>query len=484
MSGLKDKAISGASWSLTGRLLQQGVQFLIGIILARLLMPEEYGLVAMALVFITVFYVFVDSGFSTAIIQRKEITKSDLSTVFYLNLGVSVIAFIILYLLAPLIAKFYGNIQLVRIVRTLSLMIILYALTIVQNSLLVRDIRFKIKTRIELVSQILSGIIAIYLAYKGYGVWALIWKTLLNQIFVNIQLWMSNRWLPSFEFNKNSFKELFGFSNKLLVSGIIDRVYQQINRLVVGKFFPAAELGYYTKAEQFNNLPSHTISNSLMSFLLPVFSKMQDDIERLRRAIVKVIKIVMYFNVNAMLLMFILSEPLIIGLLGEQWRGAVPYLRLLVFVGLFYPMHTINVQILTALGRSDLFLKVEVYKKIIGSTSVLLGIFVGIQAMICGMIVTSFISLAINTYYTNKLLRLGLFEQLKCISKTFFVALIMVILMLPLTIFLKSYLNNIELLILISSISFFLVLFISNLLRLEEYTEIKLIVTKLIKRNG
>ena len=276
MSGLKDKAISGASWSLTGRLLQQGVQFLIGIILARLLMPEEYGLVAMALVFITVFYVFVDSGFSTAIIQRKEITKSDLSTVFYLNLGVSVIAFIILYLLAPLIAKFYGNIQLVRIVRTLSLMIILYALTIVQNSLLVRDIRFKIKTRIELVSQILSGIIAIYLAYKGYGVWALIWKTLLNQIFVNIQLWMSNRWLPSFEFNKNSFKELFGFSNKLLVSGIIDRVYQQINRLVVGKFFPAAELGYYTKAEQFNNLPSHTISNSLMSFYYR-FSKMQDD---------------------------------------------------------------------------------------------------------------------------------------------------------------------------------------------------------------
>lgn len=473
MSSLKQKAISGASWSLTGRLLQQGGQFVIGIILARLLTPAEYGLVAMATVFIFVSYVFVDSGFSSALIQKKNCSNKDYSTVFYLNLGVSLITFAGFYFAAPFIADFYQQPQLTKIVRVLSIIIILYAITIVQNSIIIRDVNFKLMARIEFISQILSGAIAIVMAYKGFGVWALIWRAIFNQVFINIQLWLKNNWLPLLEFNKKSFLELFSFSSKLLISGIIDRFYQQMNKLVIGKFFPVKELGLYTRAEQFQNLPSQSMSGALTSFLLPVFSKMQNEPQRMKNAAKKVLKIVMFFNINAMILMAILAAPLINVLLGDRWNGTVPYLQLLVFVGILYPMHLINVQILAALGRSDLFLKIEILKKIVGIPAILLGIFIGIKAMILGMIVTSIIALAINTYYTKKLINFGISEQIKSIAKSFLIAFVLVITLAPLVYFIPPQLNQIIVLLLISVLGFVIVLFSSKAMKMEEYYEIK-----------
>lgn len=455
--------------------MNQGGQFIIGIILARLLLPEEYGLVAMALVFITVFYVFVDSGFGSAIVQRKKITNSDLSTVFYLNMGISILVFALLYLSAPLIADFFNEIQLVKIVRVLSIIIILYALTIVQNSIIRRNVDFKLKARIEIVSQLASGTIAIYLAYSGYGVWALIWKTLLNQLFINIQLWLKNSWFPSFEFSKDSFRDMFSFSSRLLISGIIDSIYNQLHRLVVGKFFPVAELGYYTRAEQFKNLPSHAISNSLMSFLLPVLSKIQDEPERMRKAVQRILKIVMFFNINLMIIMGVLSEPIIQVLLGDKWLNTVPYLQLLVLVGVLYPMHAINVQILTALGRSDLFLRIEILKKLVGIPPVLLGIFVGIKAMIIGMIITSFISLAINAYYTNKMIDFGLIKQIKSLSNSFIVSLVLIITLLPAVIFLKGSVSQLVILVGCSFTSLFIIVLMARMFKMEEFSEIKAI---------
>jgi len=482
LSSLKQKAISGASWSLTGRVIQHGVQFIIGIVLARLLLPAEYGLVAMALVFITISYVFVDSGFSSAIVQRKNLSSSDLSTVFYLNLGVSILVFIILYLSAELIADFYNESQLIKIVRILSFIVILYALTIVQNSLIKRDVNFKLKARIEIVSQILSGIIAIYLAYKGYGVWALIWKSLLNQIFINIQLWLKNNWFPSLEFSKSAFIELFSFSSRILIADIIDRVYNQAHRLVVGKFFPPSELGFYTRAEQFKNLPSYAISNSLMSFLLPVFSKMQDEPERLKNAARKVLKIIMFFNINTLFLMGIIAKPLIQVLLGERWLPSVSYFQLLVFVGLFYPLHAINIQVIIALGRSDLSIRIEMIKKIVGIPAILLGIFVSIKAMIIGMIFTSLIALAINTYYTNRLINFGIIEQFKCISSNFIIAIIMTIILLPIQYFLKSFLSQVTILIILMILGSLIILLFSKILEMEEYFVLREIILNIKNR--
>jgi len=484
MSSLKEKAISGASWSLAGRFLSQGVQFIIGIILARLLTPDDYGLVAMASVFIIVSYVFVDSGFGTALIQRKNCTNSDYSTVFFLNLFVSVIVFTGLFFAAPSIANFYNTSELINIVRVLSFLLLFYAMTLVQNTIIIRDVNFKLKTRIELISQILSGVIAIYLAYKNFGVWALIWKALLNQVFINIQLWLKNNWFPSFEFSKKSFSELFSFGSKVLITGIIDSIYSQLNRLVVGKFFPAKELGYFTRAQQFQDLPSSSVSGALLSFLLPVFSKMQNEPERMKNAARKVIKNVMFFNIIAMILMGIVAEPMINVLLGAQWMGTVRYLQLLVCVGVFYPMQVINVQIITALGRSDLFLKIELLKKIIGIPPILLGIFIGIKAMILGMIATSIISLVINTYYTGKLINFGIYEQLKCISNSFLIALALIIILTPFVYFVGPQLNQLVLLLLISLLSFILVIFLSKGMKMDEYYELKDFVMNIINRNG
>lgn len=485
MSSLRSAAVSGAAWSFAGKILQHGVQFIFGVILARLLLPEQYGLIAMAMVFITVFYVFVNSGFGVAIVQRKNIDQKDLSTVFYMNMGISLLSYGVLYLTAPFIAKFYNQPELIEIIRVLSLLIILFALSIVQNSLITRDVKFKLRARIELVAQILSGIIAIYLAYTGWGVWALVWKTLLNQVFVNIQLWIQNNWFPALIFSKKSFKTLFSFSSKMLASGLLDTIYNQLNRLVVGKFFPAAELGYYTRAEQFKNLPTQIATSSLLSFLLPIFSKIQDQPERMKNAAKRIMKISMFFNVLALIMMGILAFPIIEVLLGDKWIETVPYLQLLVFVGIFYPMHAINVQILVALGRSDLFLRIEIIKKLMGIPPILLAIFISIKAMIAGMIVVSLLALLVNTYHTRKLINLGIVEQLSAIRNSLIIGVAIAIIFTPIV----YYLNHVNQLLILVTIGILMPLCIYGLLRifkLDEYREMKSIFddikTKYAKR--
>ena len=478
---LRNKAISGASWSLTGRLLQQGSQFIVGIILARLLMPEQYGLVGMATVFIYISFVFIDSGFSSALIQRQKCSQSDYSTIFYINLFISIIVFLIFYFLAPVISQFYNEPRLTNIVRALSILIILFAFTVVQKAIIAREINFKLRTQIEFSSQVLSGVIGIYLALKGYGVWALVWKTLLNQLFVNLQLWIRNKWFPTFEFNKSSLREMFAFSSKLLVSGILDRIYQQIYKLIIGKFFPARELGLFTRADQFQKLPSQTISGAITSFTFPVFSKMQNEPARLSRAAKRVLSLVMFFNINAIAIMVIVAKPMIASLLGNKWLGAAVYLQLLALVGLMYPVHLINVQILSSMGRSDLFLKIEVLKKILSIPAILLGIFIGIKAMIIGMIFASIISLYFNTYYSYKLIDLSLKEQMISILPSFKVAGLMAICTLWIGFILQGYLNSTLLFIIQVFCSVIITTLFSYLLKVEAFFELKTIFKEKIK---
>lgn len=435
MQSLKKKAISGASWSLAGKILQNAGQFVIGIIMARLLTPAEYGLVAMATVFIAMSYTFVDSGFGIALIQRKEINNADLSTVFYTNLVISSLVFLAFFWGAPLIAMFYAEPKLVELVRVLSVLLLLYALSIVQNALLIRDLRFKFRTTIEFSSQIISGAVGIYLAYRGYGVWALVWKTLINQLLINLQLWLRNKWVPGFEFSIKALKEMFGFGSKFLLSSILEKIHKQITTLVIGKFYPAAELGLYNRADQFQKLPSQVISGSILSFVLPVFSKMQDNPLRLRSALKKVVQIIMFLNIPAMIWLAIAAHPLILVLLGEKWIASVDYLQLLVFAGILYPMHMINVQALTALGRSDLFLKIEILKKLLSVPVVLIAIFSGIKPMIIAMIVTSVIALFINTFYTGKLIGFGFFKQIAALKNTLLTTILLCMVILVISYF-------------------------------------------------
>ena len=482
MPSLKDKAISGASWSLAGRILQEGSTFIIGIVLARLLTPDQYGLVAMATVFIYFSFVFVDSGFGSALVQRKVCSQTDYSTIFYVNLTVSIVLVLIIYFTAPSIATFFNDYRLIKIVRVLSLLIILFAFSIVHVSIIRRDINFKLKAQIEFISQICSGGVAIILALNGYGVWALIWKVILNQVFKNIQLWLRNHWFPSLVFSKKSLKEMFGFSSKLLISGIFDRIYEQIYRLVIGKYFPASDLGLYTRADQFQKLPSQTISGSIMSFTLPVFSKMQDEPIRLKSAVKRTIGLVMYFNLFALLLIGAIAKPMIEFMLGSQWLGVVSYLQILIGVGLLYPMQLINVQILTALGRSDLFLRVSILKKIVTIPIILLGIFISIKAMLMGMVIGGLIALYINTYYTQKLINLGIIEQLKVVSKPAIASFITGVIVYVIGILLGGQVSLLSLLSIQIITAVIIIVLLSKVMCIEEYYELKEIVSDRYQR--
>ena len=477
---LKDKAIKGASWSLAGNIIQNLSSFIIGIILARILTPAEYGLVGMASVFIFVTYVFVDSGFSTALIQKQVCTNTDYSTVFYVNLLISLIFFSILFFTAGFIADFYSEPGLVQIIRALAFLIILYALSIVHRSVITRKINFRLLNIIQISSQISSGIIGIIMAYRGYGVWSLVWKTLLNQLFVNVQFWIFNKWYPTFEFSWSSLRQMFSFSSKLLVSGIINRIYEQLYNLIIGKFFSGRELGLYTRANQFKNLPSESLSGAIMSVSFPVFTQVQNDPDHLKQIAKKIIKATMFVNITAMMGMAAISKHLIVSLVGVNWIDATGYLQLLCVVGVFYPLHPINLNIITALGRSDLFLRLEIFKKILAIPVVLIGIITSVKIMIIGMIITSITAIFINSYYTKKLINYGIREQFFDISGSMLLGIIM-----SFTVFIFGYLfRTIEPKILLLALQIIIgigiTIGIAYVTKMSEYFEFREILVKRI----
>ena len=439
----------------------------------------------MAGVFIYVTYVFVDSGFSAALVQKQECSSADYSTVFYLNLAVSLFFFLIIFFSAGAIADFYKEPQLLSIIRTLGFLIILYALSIVQQSIITKQINFKLLNLINISSQIASGIVGITLAYKGHGVWSLVWKTLLNQVFVNIQLWVFNRWKPTLEFSRQSLKEMFSYSSKLLISGIINRIYDQLYSLVIGKFFSARELGLYNRANQFKNLPSESLSGAIMSVSFPVFSQIQHDKIRMKHVAKKIVKSTMFVTIIAMSGMAAISRQLIVTLIGEKWSDATPYLQLLCIVGLLYPLHPINLNIITSLGRSDLFLRLEIIKKTLAVPIILIGIFTTVTNMIFGMIAVSVIAIFINSYYTKTLINYGIKEQFRDISSSLYLGLIMGLIVFSIGWLLKESDAHLMILLIQVFTGILITITISLIFKLDEFMEFKtILLTKFIKRNN
>lgn len=480
---LKDKAIKAVSWSLAGKIVQYISSFLIGIVLARLLTPPEYGLLGMAGVFVYVTYVFVDSGFGTALIQRQNCTSADYSTIFYLNLSVSLFFFLIIFFSAGAIADFYKEPQLKAIIKVFAFLIILFAMSIVQKSILTKQLNFKLLNLITISSQIVSGIIGIVMAYKGYGVWSLVWKVLLNQVFVNIHLWVFNRWQPTLEFSRQSLKEMFSFSSKLLISGIINRIYEQLYSLIIGKFFSARELGLYTRANQFASLPSESFSGAIMSYSFPVFSQIQHDKIRMKHVVRKVIKSTMYVNITAMLGLAAISKQLIVTLIGVKWIGATPYLQLLCIVGLFYPLHPINLNIITSMGRSDLFLRLEIIKKLLAIPVILLGVFTSVLNMILGMIVISLISIYINSYYTKVLINYSIKEQFIDISGSLLLGFFMGSFVFAIGLLLKDAGHQFMVLSFQVVSGIVITIAVSTVFKMNEYLEFKtILLTKILKK--
>lgn len=422
MKTLKQKTITGTIWSFIDSFANQGIQFIVGILLARILSPREFGLIGMLAIFIALSQSFVDSGFTHALIRKRDCTQTDYSTVFYFNLVVGIILYLILFFFAGSISVFFNEPQLELLLQVLGIGLILNAFGMIQRTILTKNINFKFQTRVSVIASTLSGIIALTMAYNGSGVWSLVALTLSRFGFSSILLWMWTKWKPSLIFSTRSFKELFSFGNKLLLSGLIDTAYRNIYYLIIGKYFSTAELGYYTRADQFQALPSQQLTGVFGRVSYPILSAIQNDVKKLRTAYKQIIKSTMLITFVFMLGMAAIAKPMILTLIGEQWLPSVIYLQMLCFVGMFYPLHALNLNMLKVQGRSDLFLRLEIIKKILAIPVIIIGIIYGIKIMILGMLINTIIAYYLNSFWSGKLIGYSSFEQVKDIFPSFLLA--------------------------------------------------------------
>jgi O-antigen/teichoic acid export membrane protein len=419
---LKNRTISGLFWSFADNSVNLGISFVVGIILARLLGPEEFGLIGMIAIFIAISQSFINSGFSQALIRKKNPSQEDYSTVFYFNMIIGVVCFIILFFCADIIGRFYKEPQIKPLVQVLGLSLIINAFTIIQQTILTRKINFKLQTQISFISSVVSGVVGIGMAFAGYGVWSLVIKTVTSYAITSILLWLWNRWKPVLVFSIQSFKELFSFGSNLLVSGLIETIYRNVYYLIIGKYFSAQELGFYTRADQFNLLPSSNLTSVIQRVSYPILSSIKEDVPKLKEAYKRLIRSTMLICFILMLGMVAIAKPMILTLIGEKWVPCVIYLQMLCFVGMFFPLHALNLNMLQVEGRSDLFLRLEILKKVLAIPIIIIGVIWGIKIMILGMIVNNLIAYYLNSYWSGRFIGYSFLEQIKDILPSFLLA--------------------------------------------------------------
>ena len=476
---LKNKTIKGVGWSAADAFLGQGVTFIVGLVLARLLSPDEYGLIGICLIFTTVLNGIVDSGFSNALIRKKEVTDEDYNTMFITNMVISIVLYVLLFICAPLVSDFFHREELAALVRATGLVLFFNALSITQVTILTKKIDFKTKTKASFVSAIISGGIGIVMAYMGYGVWALVAQQLSKQLFYTICLWFLNKWWPKFTFYKDSFKYMWGFGWKLLASGILNNVWNQLYQVVIGRCYTSATLGHYTRANEYASIFSSNLTTIVQRVSFPALAEIQDDKERLVQGYRKVIKITMFVTAVCMISLGAVSEPIVYTLIGTKWHEAATYLPLICISMSLYPLHAINLNILQVLERSDIFLYLEILKKFIGLLPIAIGVFCGIYYMLLASIFASVISLYLNTWYTGKSLSYTFIKQIRDIAPSYFTALVIAVAVY----FLKFLMLPCYVVLVLQIIVGIIVgLSISELLKFEEYIELKSIVIKMIKR--
>lgn len=474
---LKQKTVKGMSWSAVDQVSRMGISFIVGIILARLLSPEEYGLIGILTIFITIFGFICDSGFSNALIRKKDIEDIDYSTVFYVNFVLSFFLAILFFFSAPLIAAFFERPQLVSLTKAMSSIVLINAFTIVQRVRLSKAVDFRTHAIVNCSSSLLSGVIGIAMAYMGYGVWALVAQQISAQTIAAILLWLMNRWMPKLEFSVSSFREMWGFGWKMLVSGLLDTTWKQIYEVVIGKCYSPATLGLYTRANQFCKMFSQNLNNVVQGVTFPVLSEMQDDRERLKSGYQRVIRCTMLPTFVLMLGLAATARPMILTLLGDKWIECVPFIQLICFSSMLYPLNALNLNMLQVQGRSDLFLKLEIIKKIIAVGPIMVGIFINIYWMIAGSVFTGFISYYLNAYYSGPFLNYSIKDQIRDIMPSFIISLVMAAIVYPLSFIHMPQAAIFAIQILLAAS---VVIGLCEKMKLSEYCEIKAIVLPII----
>ncbi len=410
---LKSKTVKGTLWSSVERFSVQGIMFVVMIIMARMLTPEDYGLVGMITIFVAVSQSLIDSGFSQALIRKQDRTETDNSTVFYFNIAVGAALYTILFLCAPIISDFYGEPQLTPVTRAIGLCIVFNSLAVVQRALLTVRLDFKTQAKATLIGAVVSGAAGVTMAYTGFGVWAIVTQQVVNLALVTLFLWVFSHWKPIWAYSWKSFRELFSFGSKLLASGLIDTLYRNMYLIVIGKVFKASDLGYYTRAHQFSDFASSNITGIFQRVSYPVLCTIQDDDTRLADVYRRLLKVSAFVIFPLLMGLAAVARPLVITFLTEKWLSAATLLVPLCFAGMWYPVHAINLNLLQVKGRSDLFLRLEIIKKALGVAMLCITLPMGLLPMCWGMLANSIISLVINTHYTGRLIHLGFLAQMR-----------------------------------------------------------------------
>lgn len=479
MENLKKTAIDGFIWSFTGNFANQIITFVFGIILARLLTPKEFGLIGMITVFIVISQTFIDSGFKQALIRKIDCTDDDYSTVFFFNLAVAILIYVILFITSPLIGQFFDEPILSDLVKVLAFGLIINSFSIIQGTILNKKIDFKTEAKISFSANLISGVISIYLAYVGYGVWSLVWRSILSYLLSTSFLWYFNKWRPKAKFNFNSFKELFGYGSKILASNIIDQFFWNIYYIVIGKYFSAQTLGYYTRAEMFKNLISQNFTQLISKVAFPTLVLVSVDKNLLLNSHNKLVKITTFIVSLFLITMFAITDKMVPVLLGNQWNEVIPLLKLLLLSTFLFTASLLNQNLLKIKGLSGLILKIEMVKKIFTIPIIFIGIFIGLYEMIVGIIFLSVFDYLVNSYFALKSINYTILKQLLDFKNTYII--IFIVLSVEYFIGLLRIENNVlSLLILLFGILFILWIF-SEIFNFYEYNELKKIAWSKLK---
>lgn len=442
---LKNRARRGFMWNTVERLLTNGIQFVLTIILARLLSPNDYGIIAMPAIFLAIAQVFIDSGFANALIRKPDLNEKDLSTAFYFNVLVGIGSYIILFLSSPLIAGFFNTPILSKLLKVTALVVFLNSLGIVQQAVLTKKMDFKSQAVISTISTFVSGAIGVWMAYNGYGVWALVFQQVSAALLRIALLWIYGRWKPLWIWSKESFGYLWNFGSKVIIIGLLDTVFNNVYAFVIGKKYNAKDLGNYTRAQHFADLPINNINSIVQRVTLPLLSEIQEDDNRLSTIYLKLIEMSSLLVVPLMLGLAAMANPLIISLIGKEWEGCILLFQILCIARLWTPFNAINVNLLQVKGRTDLLLKLEIAKKVVITIVLGLTFSRGIVFLVGGFVVCTFIAFMINTFYTKRLIGVSLWKQLRAILPAILISIVMMIAIL----FVNMMLTNIYIMLVI-----------------------------------
>lgn len=470
---LKKKAVTGIVWTSIEKFGTYFIQLIIGIVIARILSPDDFGIIGMTAIFMAIANTLLDSGFGNALIQNRERNETDYSTAFYFNTVVGIILYTILYLASPLIAEFYKTPILIPVCRVIGFTLILNSLTIPQTAKLTAEFKFKELSFITITTQTATGIIAIIAAYYGAGVWALVLQNVSSCLLRILLIEYVTRWKPTKRFSVNSFKRMFSFGSKILCSGIINTIYNNLYTLIIGRIYNPTQVGYYTQGDKFAVLPSTTLLQVVMKVAYPLMAEVQDDTDKLRVAYQKFLRIPIFILYPVLVGLIVYAHPLIYTLLGEKWLPTVPILQILCVGSFFDPLTHINLNILYVKGKTDLVLKLEVIKKSIAFLILFTMIPLGLWWLCVGRVIYGFIAYIINCHYTARYINFGFWQQMRYNIPIIFKSLLMGVISYGVTFFECTPILEITIGTIIGIISYLLIAIIS---KDESFTDLLTII--------